>query len=81
MKPSVDPSEPYLTSIYGADALVLPGMSYWTMQAIPIERRRQMFADAVARRQQRLDQRLPAKDVEAEFDDLEFDDLTGEVFP
>ena len=66
-------SEPYLTSIYGADALVFPGMSYWEMQAIPIDRRRQMFSDAVADRKRRIEQRLPEKDVDVVFSDLEFD--------
>jgi len=74
-------SEPYLTCTFGSDALVFPGLSHWEMLAIPIERRRQMFAEAVAARERRIKQRLPEKDVEAVFNDLEFDPLTGEVFP
>jgi len=70
--------EPYLTRAWdGGDALVFPGLSYWELQAIPIERRRQMFAEAMAARErrleQRLEQRLPEKDMEAVFNDLEFE--------
>ena len=73
--------EPSLTRAWdGSDALVFPGMSYWTLQAIPIERRRQMFAEAVASRKQKVEQRLPEKDVAGVFNDLEFDPTTGEVF-
>jgi len=66
--------EPYLTRAWdGGDALVFPGLSYWELQAIPIERRRQMFAEAMAARERRLEQRLPEKDMEAVFNDLEFE--------
>jgi hypothetical protein len=74
--------EPYLTRTWdGGDALVFPGLSYWELQAIPIDRRRQLFADAVGLRKKKLEQRLPEKDVEAVFGDLEFDPMTGEVSP
>jgi hypothetical protein len=74
--------EPYLTSTWdGGDALVFPGLSYWELQAIPIDRRRQLFSDAVAARKRSVEQRLPEKDVKAVFNDLEFDSLTGEVSP
>ena len=66
--------EPYLTRAWdGGDALVFPGLSYWELQAIPIERRRQMFAEAMAARERRLEQRLPEKDMEAVFNYLEFE--------
>ncbi len=71
---STESFEPYLTRARdGGDALVFPGLSYWELQAIPIERRRQMFAEAMAARERRLEQRLPEKDMEAVFNDLEFE--------